>query len=126
MIQFFRFCLVGVFNTLVGLLLMYLLYFVGLNYWLTTFIGNLVGVLISFLLNKHFTFRHRGEFRKTMGPFILVSLICYFSAYFPVYFIFKEIAFLKPHLDFSFLIGAGAYTLINFITQKFIVFQLKT
>ena len=56
--QFVRFLMVGVANTIVGLSVMYLLlHLAGLSYWTSTFLGNSVGAVVSFFLNRSFTFR---------------------------------------------------------------------
>ena len=60
----FRFLLVGVVNTLVGYGVMFGLYnLAGLHlwgdpgYWISSAANYLVGSVVSFFLNKHFTFR---------------------------------------------------------------------
>ena len=62
--SFIRFLIVGVINTLVGTAVMFGLYnLAGLHrwgqmgYWLSTIGNYTVGSVVSFFLNKHFTFR---------------------------------------------------------------------
>ena len=64
----FRFLLVGVVNTLVGYGVMFGLYnLAGLHlwgdpgYWISSAANYLVGSVVSFFLNKHFTFRSREK-----------------------------------------------------------------
>lgn len=64
----FRFLLVGVVNTLVGYGVMFGLYnLAGLHlwgdpgYWISSTANYLVGSVVSFFLNKHFTFRSREK-----------------------------------------------------------------
>ena len=49
-----RFLLVGVGNTLLSMVLMFLLE--GLGYWPSTAIAYVAGAVMSFFLNRHFTF----------------------------------------------------------------------
>lgn len=55
-----RFLLVGVVNTLVGAGLMFLLYNVAnCSYWLSSAANYVVGGIVSFFLNKYFTFENK-------------------------------------------------------------------
>jgi putative flippase GtrA len=122
--QFMRFCLVGLVNTAVGLLIMEILHLLGLNYWVTTLIGNGLGIGLSFVLNKRFTFDDKKGWKKFI-PFLLVCLVSYLISYLPIYFAFSRSQFLKPYFSFSFVVGAGFYTMTNFLGQKYITFQQK-
>ena len=56
-----RFLLVGVVNTLIGAGLMFLLYNVAnCSYWLSSAVNYVVGGIVSFFLNKYFTFENKG------------------------------------------------------------------
>ena len=54
-----RFLLVGVGNTLLSMVLMFLLE--GLGYWPSTAIAYVAGAVMSFFLNRHFTFHSEGD-----------------------------------------------------------------
>ena len=54
-----KFLLVGVGNTLLSMALMFLLE--GLGYWPSTAIAYVAGAVMSFFLNRHFTFHSRGD-----------------------------------------------------------------
>ena len=65
---FFRFIVVGVINTLVGYGVMFGLYnLAGLHlwgdtgYWISSAANYVVGSIVSFFLNKHFTFRNQEK-----------------------------------------------------------------
>ncbi len=71
----FRFLLVGVVNTLVGYGVMFGLYnLAGLHlwgdpgYWISSAANYLVGSVVSFFLNKHFTFRSREKGPRRGAP----------------------------------------------------------
>ena len=56
--SFARFLLVGLFNTLVGLSASFAFFnLLHLNYWISTFAGNTIGAVVSYTLNRTFTFR---------------------------------------------------------------------
>ncbi len=130
--SFFRFLVVGVLNTLCGMSVMFLLFNLGTNYWLSTFIGNSVGATVSYFLNKRFTFKNSASHGQTLWKFISIILICYLLSYCLSYLISH---FLVSNLDIknngvlgnlSILIGNIFYTLINYVGQKYIVFSRKT
>ena len=60
--QFLKFCLVGAANTIVGTAVMYVLRF-GLDcgYWFSTAMNYVVGSILSYFLNKYFTFKSREQ-----------------------------------------------------------------
>ncbi|HZG71702.1 MAG TPA: GtrA family protein [Chondromyces sp.] len=126
---FIRFLLVGLINTFVGLSIIFLLLNVfGISYWLSTFSGNAIGMLVSFLLNRVFTFKSSVSFTKGAPKFLLVSFVCYFTAYSIGALLADGIYWL---IDFSYLLtvkelavlcGTGLYTLLNYAGQKYIVF----
>ena len=56
--QFLKFCLVGVANTLVGTAVMYALYNLAhCGYWFSSAMNYVVGSIVSYFLNKYFTFK---------------------------------------------------------------------
>jgi putative flippase GtrA len=126
--SFTRFLLVGAVNTLTGLSVIFiLLNFVGWSYWLSTFTGNTVGAVVSYLLNRAFTFRSDVNLRKGAPRFIGVILICYFGSYFTSEKVVGWLSWipLTSKNEVAVIIGAGLYTLSNFIGQKYLVFKVN-
>jgi putative flippase GtrA len=126
---FFRFLMVGLINTSVGLLSMYILFHgAGLSYWLSTFIGNTIGAFVSYLLNRTFTFKSNATIGKSSMRFILVIIVCYFVS-FTIGKHFTPWALgLFPILsesyssDIAILFSSGLYTFFNYFGQKIFVF----
>lgn len=128
----FRFLLVGVINTLTGLTIIFMLLNVlGWSYWLSTFIGNGAGAIVSFLLNRAFTFQSNIEIKKSAPRFVTLILLCYFLS-----FASSDIIadFIYHHSDFgisrfinkdelAILLGTGFYTASNYLGQKYFVFR---
>lgn len=126
---FVRFILVGIINTIVGLSIMYLLLHLGgLSYWMSTFIGNSVGAIVSFLLNRSFTFKSQSSIYKSMLRFVAVILFCYVISYTfgrnLVEFMLRnsELTW-SIKTDIAVFISTGLYTVLNYFFQKFIVFK---
>lgn len=127
--QFVRFLLVGVANTIVGLSVMYLLlHLAGFTYWASTFLGNSVGAVVSYFLNRSFTFRSQSSGFKSMLRFVAVILICYFVSY-TIGRNLVEWIVSSSHVTSSFktdiavLISTGLYTVLNYLLQKLFVFK---
>ncbi|MBB2481272.1 GtrA family protein [Bacillus sp. APMAM] len=128
--SFFRFLLVGIINTIIGLSFMYLfLHLFHFSYWLSTFIGNTIGCCVSYFLNKSFTFKSNKSFGSSIIRFILVILICYVFSYYVgeklALLLFAQLNFLPSIYgkDAAVLFGTGIYTICNYIGQKYFVFR---
>ena len=74
-----KFLLVGVGNTLLSMVLMFLLE--GLGYWPSTAIAYVAGAVMSFFLNKSFTFRSDEVLWKAAIKFAVNVAVCYVVAY---------------------------------------------
>ncbi|WP_307149325.1 GtrA family protein [Robertmurraya andreesenii] len=123
--SFMRFLLVGVLNTMIGLSVTFIvLHGLGQGYWMSTFIGNCVGAICSFILNRAFTFRSDVSYMAGGIRFIAVILLCYFIAYSLSPMLARSIPSLEllSKKDFSVLMGAVLYTVFNYLGQRYIVF----
>ena len=79
---FLRFLLVGALNTLVGSGVMFLLYNLAhCGYWFSSAMNYVVGSVVSYFLNKNFTFRARGRDTAALLRFIVNITVCYAAAY---------------------------------------------
>ena len=77
-----KFLLVGALNTLVGSGVMFLLYNLAhAGYWLSVFANYLAGGMVSFLLNKYFTFQNRDRSAAQVARFALTVAVCALIAY---------------------------------------------
>ncbi|UFT99743.1 GtrA family protein [Radiobacillus kanasensis] len=126
---FTRFMAVGVVNTIVGVSFMYGLYYLGLSYWVATCIGNGLGACVSYGLNRSFTFRSDKPVKQSILPFFLVIGICYVLAYSISIGLVTELLSVVNLFsvnrveDIAIIVGAGIYTLLNFVGQKRFVFS---
>ena len=80
---FLRFLIVGVINTLVGSGVMFLLYNLAhCGYWFSSAMNYVAGSVVSYFLNKSFTFRARGGHdAATVLRFVACIVMCYAAAY---------------------------------------------
>lgn len=79
---FLKFMLVGVVNTLVGTAVMFFCFNVlAWSYWLSSALNYMVGSIVSYLLNKRYTFQQKGNDWHTVWKFIVNVSVCYVLAY---------------------------------------------
>ncbi len=72
-ITFWKFVLVGIVNTLVGTAVMFAAYNVlHLSYWISSASNYVVGSIVSYFLNKYFTFQNKEKSWKQLVKFALI------------------------------------------------------
>src|SRR5690554_3475982 len=81
-VKFWKFVLVGIINTIVGTGIMFGLYnLAGFSYWVSSASNYILASILSYFLNKYFTFQHKGGNWKAAFRFALNIAICYILAY---------------------------------------------
>ncbi len=119
--QFFKYSLVGILNTLIGLSVIYFLFNVlHFHYIVANIIGYGCGLINSFILNKKWTFESKRHFSKEIFPFLLVFGICYVINLLAVIF---SVEVFKIHPNIAQLIGIAIYSVSNFLINKYWTFS---
>ena len=126
----FKFLLVGVANTAVGAGTMFILYNLAhCSYWLSSAANYVVGGILSFFLNKFFTFQNQEKSVLQVALFVLNLALCYFIAYFcakkAVYALLASQTE-SVRGNAALFCGMCLYTALNYFGQRFIVFRKKT
>jgi putative flippase GtrA len=79
---FFKFILVGIINTVIGCGIMFVLYnLFNVNYWPASAANYIIGSIVSFFLNKYFTFAVKEWTLFMVVAFIINIAVSYFAAY---------------------------------------------
>ena len=124
-----KFILVGIVNTLVGTAIMFGLYnLAGCSYWVSSAANYVIGSILSYVLNKKFTFRHRGQIAQSALRFAGNIAVCYLLAY----------GIAKPAVqailtdetqqvkeNIAMLAGMILFTGFNYLGQRYFVFGEK-
>ena len=133
--SFIRFLIVGIINTLVGTAVMFGLYNLAglhrwgeLGYWLSTVGNYTVGSVVSFFLNKHFTFENKEKGRGVVIRFVVNIAICMVLAYGIAQKAVEAVlasSFLSEQLrgNISMLAGMGLFVVLNYFGQRFFAFR---
>ena len=122
-----KFLLVGVANTLVGSGIMFLLYnLANAPYWLSVCANYVAGGILSFFLNKYFTFQNKERSAAQVLRFAVTVAVCAVLAY----------GLAKPAVrwalagygeriqeNVAMLTGMVLYTGLNYLGQRFFAFR---
>lgn len=124
-----KFLMVGVINTLVGTGTMFALYnLVGFSYWVSSAANYLVGGIVSFFLNKYFTFQNKiSSFRQVL-LFAANTALCWLISYGiakPLVLLLLSVQSVAVQENIAMLTGMCLYTGLNYLGQRFIVFAQK-
>lgn len=123
----FRFLAVGVVNTLVGTGVMFLAYnLLGLSYWISSGANYVVGSVVSYVLNKYFTFQNKEKSLKIVVKFIVNIALCYLLAYGaakPLVRLALRGMPVKIQENGAMLVGMCLFVGLNYIGQRYFTFK---
>ena len=128
-VEIIRFAFVGVLNTVFGAAVMFVLYnCFNASYWLSSACNYIFGSILSFFLNKYFTFKNKTGGAKQIVYFTANVAVCYFIAYGvakPAVFMLLSDFSIKLKENLAMVVGMVIFTVLNFIGQKLIVFSKR-
>ena len=124
---FLKFVFVGCVNTLFGSAVMFGFYnLLHLGYWISSAANYILGSILSYFLNKYFTFKNTERGFKPILRFTVNIIFCYAIAY----GIAKPLtAYLFSGLNTSLnenlamLVGMGLFVFLNYFGQRFFAFK---
>lgn len=122
-----KFIIVGVINTVTGMAIMFGLYnLAGASYWVSSAANYILVSILSFVLNKRFTFRHDGKVVESGFRFAVNIAVCYLIAY----GVAKPCALMlfdgygkNLQENIAMLLGMCLFTGLNYMGQKMFVFK---
>ena len=119
-VQFIKFCIIGVSNTLIQLGIYYLLLYFNVYYLLANIIAFIFAVLNSYFWNRKFTFS-----KNKTTVFTIVRLYAFYGITTllgtGLLYFFVDIIGLSKII--SPVINIGITTIINFFLNKYFVFK---
>lgn len=122
-----KFIIVGIINTVVGTSVMFILYNIfSVGYWMSSAANYIIGSIVSYFLNKYFTFQNREKSFKQIILFVINISLCYLIAYGVakpmVAFILNQYNE-KIQGNISMLVGMGLFVILNYFEQRLVVFR---
>lgn len=136
-IKFWKFIVVGIINTIVGEGLKFLLFnLFKTDVWVSSIIGMVVGSVISYFLNKYFTFKNNEKGWKPVVRFALNIAICFTLANVIALNLVEWFCLANSITMFgwsvetfagnaSMLAGSCLFVAFNYIGQRFFAFKTK-
>ena len=126
---FIKFIIVGIINTLIGTAIMFGLYnLAGVSYWFSSAANYVLTSILSFILNKKFTFGHEGQVLQSGARFAANIAVCYLLAYGaakPCALVLLAGTSRTLQENAAMLIGMCLFTGLNYIGQRLFVFRKK-
>ena len=146
-----KFLIVGVANTAVGMGIMLLLSFIfnktvpdfaaksvfvlgttdyTASYIISSAINYIVGGIMSYFLNKYWSFGNKEKSKMIVIKFIVTVVLCYAIAYLGAKPL-MELALKNTNMAdkwkefIALIVGAGLYTVLNYFGQRFFAFAEK-
>lgn len=126
-ITFLKFILVGVINTIVGAGTMFLCYnALHCSYWFSSAMNYIVGSIVSYFLNKYFTFQNKERSWKIVVKFIINITVCYLIAYgiakpLVAHILSGQTVTIQE--NGAMLVGMVLFVMLNYIGQRFFAFK---
>ena len=146
-----KFLIVGVANTAVGMGLMLLLSFIfnktvpdfaqksvfvlgttdyTASYIISSVINYVAGGILSYFLNKYWSFENRDKDKMIVLKFIGTVVVCYAVSYLGakplMELALKNTGIADKWKEFlALIVGAGLYTVLNYFGQRFFAFAEK-
>ena len=119
--QFVAFNLIGLANTLLGLLIYLWLTYIGVYYVAALVTIYILGIGFSFIMNKTYTF----QINKTSGYSMIYKMICIYGLMFflniIVLFILVDIVHINQFL--GQIVSCVVLSILSFLAQKFFIFK---
>lgn len=146
-----KFLVVGVANTVVGMGIMLLLSFIfnktvpdfaqklvfvlgttnyTASYIISSAVNYLVGGILSYFLNKYWSFGNKEKSKLIVVKFVVTVVLCYAVSYLGAKPL-MELALKNTNIAdkwkefIALIVGAGLYTVLNYFGQRFFAFAEK-
>ncbi len=123
---FWKFILVGVANTLLGTAVMFLCYnLLHLGYWFSSAANYVVGSILSYFLNKYFTFQSREKGIRVVARFVVNITLCYLLSYGVAKPLAARVlsgAGKSVQENGAMLVGMCLFVGLNYLGQRFFAF----
>lgn len=126
-ITFWKFILVGIVNTLVGTAVMFGCYnLLHFSYWVSSAANYVVGSVVSYFLNKNFTFRNKSKDPMVLVRFVVNITVCYLLAYGIAKPLVRRIlsgSSVSIQENGAMLVGMCLFVGLNYLGQRFFAFR---
>ena len=124
-----HFGIVGVANTLMGLVIMEVLYnLIHMNYWLSSGISYFVGSVFSYHANGKLTFKVENKDKRLPWRFAANIIVCYLVAFGIAQPLVRYLLSAQTRTivdNVAMILGMCIFIVMNFFGQKLFVFRKR-
>lgn len=121
---FSKFILVGICNTVLGYIIIFsLMYLLNISPEISNIAGYSVGLIVSYFLNRNFTFQSTQAKRREFLRFFLVFCIAYVANFLMLEILIYEFG---TNYGLSQILAGAVYILFSFFMNKSYVFERIT
>lgn len=124
-----HFGIVGVMNTILGWIIMAVLYnLIHMNYWLSSGISYFIGSIFSYHANSKVTFKVENKDKWLPWRFAINIIVCYLIAFGAAQPLVEYVLSAQPVVivdNVAMILGTGIFIFLNFFGQKLFVFQTQ-
>ncbi|WP_235804672.1 GtrA family protein [Liquorilactobacillus capillatus] len=122
-----KFIVVGIANTVFGMAIMFIFYnLFHFNYWVSSASNYIFGSILSYFLNKYFTFQNKSKDKRIIIRFIINITLCYLIAYGIAQPVMKALFSgfpMKIQENSAMLAGTILFVGLNYLGQRFWAFK---
>lgn len=122
-----HFGMVGVINTLMGWVIMAVLYnLIHMNYWLSSGISYFIGSVFSYHANSKVTFKVENKDKWLPWRFAINIIVCYLIAFSVAQPLVRKVLAAQPEVivdNVAMFLGMCMFIVMNFFGQKLFVFR---
>lgn len=122
-----HFGMVGVINTLMGWVIMAVLYnLIQMNYWLSSGISYFIGSVFSYHANGKLTFKVENKDKALPWRFAINIIVCYLIAFSVAQPLVEKVLATQPPVivdNVAMVLGMCIFIVMNFFGQKLFVFR---
>lgn len=122
-----KFIIVGCINTVVGSCIMFGLYnLAACSYWVSSVANYVLTSILSYFLNKYFTFQNKERSWRQVMRFIINIAVCYLLAYGiakPAVMFILSGAGQKVQENVAMFTGMCLFTGFNYLGQRLFAFK---
>ena len=124
---FWKFIIVGIINTIFGTTVMFVSYnILQFSYWISSALNYILGSILSYFLNKNFTFQNKEKSWRVVVRFVINISLCYLIAYgaakpFAMWVLSDSSISIQENA--AMLIGMCVFVILNYFGQKMFVFR---
>lgn len=118
-----RYIFVGIINTIIGYLVIFSFMFGGINPEFSNFLGYIIVIIVSYFLNKSYTFKSQNSHSKELPKFLFSMSFAYVLNLLTLMVCYR---FFEINVYVSQILAGGVYTMSGYILSKIWVFKKES